>query len=123
MISNAEQNRRWRSKYPEKVKAQRIRYLDKKIKNNPEEFKAFENKFRQMFNKLTRLMFNDELPKFCAVCGSFDDLQIHHIRYVYPIIKKDIVRLCSRCHIEEHQKTNPYFKREGMISCGDGISD
>ena len=77
------------------------------LKENPKEMEKFEMKFRQMFTKLTRLQFGEVLPKECAICKTNIDLQIHHIRYVYPIKKKDLVRLCRQHHTEEHQKITP----------------
>ena len=111
MISKAEQRRRYKKKYPEKVKEERRRYLDRKIKKKIEQDNSYldnrKNHLIQEFNNLTRLMYNDILPRRCENCGDKDDLHIHHKRYVYPIVKEDLIRLCRRCHIEEHQKAIP----------------
>ena len=104
MVSTPRQRRRYRERYPEKVKEQRIRYLDKKIKNELGGIARVEKKLRQEFTRLTRLLFDDMLPKECCFCKSGEDLEIHHIRYVYPLKIKDLVRLCKKCHIEEHQR-------------------
>jgi len=104
MVSTTEQKRRYRIKYPEKVKEQRKKYLDNKIKNNPDLIKKAGDKLRQDFTRLTKISFDDVLPKFCFVCGAVDDLEIHHKKYVYPIKEEDLVRLCKRHHVEEHQK-------------------
>ena len=104
MTSTPEQRRRYRAKYPEKIKEQRRKYLDNKIKNNPDLIKKASDKLRQDFNRLTKITFDDVLPKCCAVCGSTYDLHIHHKKYVYPIKEEDLIRLCSKHHIEEHQK-------------------
>lgn len=104
MVSTTAQRKRYRDKYPEKVKEQKRKYLDRKIKNNPELIEKANDKLRHYFNTLTRILFNDVLPKWCAVCGTNDDLHIHHKRYVYPINETDLVRLCRRHHVEEHQK-------------------
>jgi hypothetical protein len=103
-ISKAEQNKRWRKKYPEKAREQKRKYLERKILKNPENLEHLRDKLRQDFALLTRLTFNDILIKSCEVCGSTEELQIHHKRYVYPIIREDLIRLCSRCHFLEHQK-------------------
>lgn len=110
-ISSAEQNRRWRKKYPEKVKEQKRKYLarrlEKRLKDNPLLLDNLRAKLLYDFDKLTRLTWSDKLPTLCEVCGSTEDLHIHHKRYAYPIIRDDIVRLCRRCHVEEHQKLTP----------------
>ena len=106
MTWSIEARRRWREKYPEKVKQHRITYLDKKIKANPEGIKKVGEKLRLQFNYLTRLLFADVLPKECAVCGTNEYLHIHHIRYIYPIKKEDLMVLCPKHHVEEHQKVN-----------------
>jgi 5-methylcytosine-specific restriction endonuclease McrA len=106
MAQTPEQRRKYRLKYPEKVKEHRIKYLDKKIRADPKGIEKTGEKLRLHFNKLTRLMFSDELKKECQICGTKEDLQIHHIRYVYPINKNDLMVLCRRHHIEEHQKVS-----------------
>ena len=102
------QNRTWKQRHPEMVKQQRIRYLDKKIHKeideNPEYLDKLKGKLLYEFDRLTRLMFKSVLPDFCENCGATEDLHIHHKQYVYPIVKEDLIRLCRRCHIEEHQK-------------------
>lgn len=107
VYSNREQRQRWRKKYPEKVKEQRIKYLDRKFKKNPDSIKKLQGRILQEFDKLTRLTFDDLMPRYCEICGSTDDLHIHHKQYVLPIVKKDLQRLCRRCHVLEHQKITP----------------
>lgn len=113
MVSTKEQRRRYRKKYPEKVKEQRKKYLEKKlikrIEDNPNYEIKLERKFISDFNRLTRLKFNNILPKYCMICNSRDNLQIHHIQYKYPIIEKDLKRLCQKCHKEEHQRIIPIY--------------
>lgn len=111
MVSTAEQRRRYRRKYPDKLREQKKRYLDKmfkkKLDDDPEYFIVIEKRLKMLFCKLTKMFFDDVLPKECYVCKSTEDLQIHHIRYCYPVQEKDIVRLCRRCHVLEHQKITP----------------
>lgn len=119
-IQRREQKRRYRQKYPEKVKEKRIRYLDKKIRKRleqePEYLDKLKGKLLMQFDRLTRLMFKDKLPRICQECKAEEDLHIHHIRYVYPINPKDLMVLCRRCHILEHQREPP-LKREGTALC------
>jgi 5-methylcytosine-specific restriction endonuclease McrA len=107
-MSLKEQRSRYRKKYPEKVKEHRKKYLFKKllkkIEQNPDILKQKEERLIQDFCRLTRLTFENILPKQCENCGSTEDLQIHHKQYKFPIIKEDLIRLCRKCHIEEHQK-------------------
>lgn len=104
MVSTPEQRRRYRERYPEKVKEQRRRYLEKRIRENPELIKKASDKLRNDFNRLTRILYDDILPRECAVCGTNEDLQIHHKVYEFPIKEEHLVRFCRRHHIEEHQK-------------------
>lgn len=50
------------------------------------------------FRQLTRDLYNDVLPKVCKNCGSKERLEIHHLRYKYPLDIRDLVRLCRKCH-------------------------
>ncbi len=86
------------------------RYITKKLEENV--YLAQDKKFRNEFNKLTRIMYDDVLPRECAICRTKDDLHIHHKQYVYPIVSKDLVRLCRICHIEEHHRLRPLFPVE-----------
>lgn len=108
MVSTPEQRRRYRKKYPEKLKQQRRRYLDKKIRKKIEENPTYKIKLEKellhKFTRLTRLLFKDKLPKICEECESEEDLQIHHKVYKYPIKIKDLKILCRKCHVTEHQR-------------------
>lgn len=121
-MTKAEQRRRYRKKYPEKIKDERRKYLDKKlrkeIKENPEVLEKIKGKLLSQFDKLTRLTFDDKLPKRCEDCGISVDLHIHHMQYVYPIELKHLIRLCRRCHVLEHQKLHPRKERDPFISTG-----
>lgn len=112
-IQRREQNRKWRKKYPEKVKIQRMKYLDRKLKKkivkDPSYLDKLKGKLLSDFDRLTRLMFKDKLERKCQNCDSFEDLHIHHKQYKYPIVKEDLVVLCRRCHILEHQRIHPKF--------------
>jgi hypothetical protein len=68
------------------------------------EFLSQDKEARSNFGRLTRLKFWLELPHYCQVCNTLQDLQIHHVSYTYPINIKDLVVLCAKHHIEEHQK-------------------
>ena len=107
-MSKIEQQRRYRRKYPEKVKEMKRRYYErkiiKKIQENPELVIKFEKKLYKQFVSLTRLQWKNKLPKNCENCGISEDLQIHHKQYKYPIERIDLLVLCKRCHTEEHQK-------------------
>ena len=111
MVSTPEQRRRYRKKYPEKVKEQRIKYLDRKIQKHIEKDPTYlfklKEKLLQDFDRLTRLIYKDKLPRECAKCHSKEDLHIHHKRYVYPIKKSDLKVLCRECHTTEHHKIHP----------------
>ena len=98
------QNARYRKRHPEKIREQRIKYLDKKFKNNPKLIDKLKGQIHNDFDRLTRLLFDEQLPKKCAVCGSEFDLQIHHKKYAYPIVIEDLRRLCRKHHTEEHQR-------------------
>lgn len=108
-----EQNKRWRKKYPKKVKEMRVKYLDKKLQKRIKEDSSYLDKLKGKllsdFDRLTRLIFKDKLERKCKNCGSFEDLHIHHKQYKYPIVKEDLVVLCRRCHMLEHQRIHPKF--------------
>lgn len=110
-----EYNRRWKTNNKEKVAAQMRRYRNR----HPEKFKALsklsvEKKIIKNIGELTRNLFNDKLPKYCEKCGSTKDLNIHHKRYTYPIIKSDLVRLCHKCHVETHNELRKQTKYKIM---------
>ena len=62
---------------------------------------------------------NYEKDDECALCGSTNNLQLHHTFYVkdaflkpweYP--RKSIVTLCSKCHMDVHfDKSHPLHER------------
>ena len=112
-ILKREQTKRYRKRHPEKVKEMRIKYLDRKLQKRIEKDNSYLDKLKGKllsdFDRLTRLMFRDKLEKECQDCGSFEDLHIHHKQYKYPIVKKDLVVLCRRCHHLEHQRVHPKF--------------
>ncbi len=108
-----EQRRRYNQRHPEKVREHRRKYLDRKlqkrIKEDPNYLDKLKGKLLSDFDRLTRLMFRDKLERKCQDCGSIEDLHIHHKQYKYPIIKKDLVVLCRRCHYLEHQRVHSKF--------------
>lgn len=59
---------------------------------------------REDFSRLTRLLFDYELPKFCELCGSTENLHIHHKVYAVPILREHLQRLCLSCHLKAHHK-------------------
>ena len=115
-ITKAEERKRYRLRHPDKVKDEKRRYLDrkikKKIKENPNILENLRTKLLQDFDKLTRITFDDSLPKHCEICGLTVDLHIHHMQYIYPIQTKHLIRLCRRCHTLEHQKLHPLLEWE-----------
>ena len=112
-ILRREQRRRYRQRYPEKAKEHRRKYLDRKlqkrIKEDPNYIDKLKGKLLSDFSRLTRLMFGNKLEMKCRDCGSIEDLHIHHKQYKYPIVKKDLVVLCRRCHHLEHQRIHSKF--------------
>jgi len=117
-----EYNREYTRKHPDVVARQRINYatrkIEEKLKIDPGYEIKLDRKIRNEFAKLTRLKFNNILPELCEICGSRRNLEIHHIHYIYPIVKDDIIRLCYECHKNEHQKIELSKSREDMISHG-----
>ena len=117
-LTKAQQKKLYNQRHPEKVKEQRKRYLDRKIKKKlavePKYLDKLSGKLLAEFDRLTRLLFDDQLPRYCEICGGIEVLNIHHMQYIYPIQKKHIIRLCHRCHILEHQKLHPLTEREGL---------
>jgi hypothetical protein len=96
-----EQKARYRKKHPDMMDASRIRFLEKKFIENPDFVPKGE--LRNDFDRLTRLLFDDKLPKKCEICGSISELQIHHKQYKYPIVIEDLVRLCREHHLGKHR--------------------
>jgi len=114
MVSSNEDKRRWRKKYPEKVRAEKIRYYDKKMRENPEQVKAFELKFINMLRRLTRLLYPPSEKDVCSYCQTNKELEIHHLKYAYPIKKQDFEYLCRWCHnFKQHYQIPPPQKGEG----------
>ena len=93
-----------------------MRCADKKlreaIENNPDVLLKEDAKLRNQLARLTRILYDDKLPPRCEECGSARNLQIHHIRYAYPIVQQDLMRLCHQCHVLEHQRIYPTLIRE-----------
>lgn len=106
-ISRAEQRRRWRQKYPEKVRIERRKYLDRKFQKNPALLDGLKGQILADFERLTRIMYDEEMPRVCEMCGKTEDLQIHHKRYVYPVVREDLMRLCRHCHVFVHRQVLP----------------
>jgi len=102
-------------KYKQKRKEELIRYISRKFEQLPigvniSELIHNNRKYRNWHCRLTRLLFDDKLPRECKLCKSFLDIHIHHIRYKYPIKRCDLVRLCRRCHLIIHQMIEPITK-------------
>ena len=96
--------------YKQKRRDQNQKYIEKKFKeelkhNKKEMIEKVEKAMIPLLNKLTRILYDHQIPKRCENCGATEDLHLHHIRYTYPIDRKDIKRLCRQCHVLEHQKT------------------
>ena len=56
------------------------------------------NLTRGEYGMLTRLLFDSVLPKSCELCGSTENLHIHHKVYALPILREHLQRLCQPCH-------------------------
>ena len=114
--SKQEERRLYRMRHPEKIREQRRKYLDRRIKKaiilNPELKIKMEKKLLHDFDRLTKLSFEDNLPKHCERCGKTSNLHIHHLQYIFPIELKHLVRLCINCHKLEHHRLNPSLNRE-----------
>lgn len=114
-ISKCEQRRRWRQKYPAKVREERKRYLDRKFQKNPELLNKLKGQILSDFERLSRIMYDSELSKICEMCGSVEDLHIHHKRYSYPIVKEDLMRVCRNCHVFIHRQILPTDKERERV--------
>lgn len=65
--------------------------------------------------EIYKIIANEE--PYCMLCGSTNWLQIHHIYYRSQgglTVKKNLIRLCQRCHQMVHsnkKKYQPYLLR------------
>lgn len=84
-------------------------FLKEFIYNASDDKKIVGNYTRKEFSSLTRLLFDSKLPKVCELCGSTENLHIHHSIYKIPIERKHLQRLCQPCH----NKTHKTLKRLG----------
>lgn len=117
-----------------KVVEWRKKSMKKFLENNKKKFNEFMNK--QYYNdieikskgrgfgahrKKILALFNNK----CADCGSSENLQIHHIKYVYDKPKKhgsnlefninNVLVLCRNCHRKMHSEINLAIKTEKFI--------
>lgn len=70
------------------------------------------------FRKITIKEFDGILPKNCEICGSTENLEIHHKNYSYPIIKEDLARLCKSCHSKITYINRKFGDTHPVISYG-----
>ena len=92
-------------KQKEASKRQKKRYFKKKL-SQIDKIDSTNKEIKFFINSLTRILYSDILPKECKLCGTTEDLHIHHIRYKYPIKEGDLVRLCRKCHHNIHRMIN-----------------
>jgi len=75
-----------------------IQMLQQKIREAKEI--RHEEAFKYWIRRLTKITHNVLLPGYCKYCDD-EALEIHHIRYRYPIRIRDIARACRKCNIEQ----------------------
>ena len=114
-MTRLEQRKRYRENYPDRIREQRIRYLDKKLANDPEALRGFDKKLKKDFIRLTRLTLYNEIPKFCERCRIRAEIKILHLRYIYPIDKQNLIFLCENCHTEVGQQTSYPERRDEVL--------
>lgn len=61
------------------------------------------DRFRMSYPILRKIII-ELLGNRCKNCGTTEDLIIHHVRYGLDIGAKDVVCLCTKCHILHHPK-------------------
>lgn len=64
-------------------------------------------------NKIEKAVYSElvEEQPYCQLCGSTWDLHIHHIYYRSQLgltVKKNLIRLCERCHRMVHSNKKKY---------------
>lgn len=65
--------------------------------------------YNQEWKTIRRLAVERDGAK-CALCGSTDRIQVHHIvpyRYSHSHDLENLVTLCRSCHSKEEYKANP----------------
>jgi DNA-binding MarR family transcriptional regulator len=93
--------KRARVEHPERFRKNIINSLKRRV-SKPDFFAVQTRESMHAFRKLTRMLFDDCLPKECARCGSRTCLHIHHKVYEYPLQIDDLERLCRPCHDALH---------------------
>ena len=71
----------------------RREYLKKYMR---EKRSSKEFKFKESIRRKTNYFFKRD--KKCCVCESKIKLEFHHLKYVLPLNKEDVVTLCNKCH-------------------------
>lgn len=106
-MTKREQNRRYRSKYPEKVreliKRSYFKNREKRLKNKKEHYKNNKEKY-SMWSRLNYLRKKGiiKLNK-CEECGTEKQLVMHHEDYKKQF---NIKVLCRSCHNKLHKLLN-----------------
>lgn len=64
-------------------------------------------------NKQDKIIYSElvEEQPFCQLCGSTWNLHCHHIYYRSQLgltVKKNLIRLCERCHTMVHSNKKKY---------------
>lgn len=95
--------------YPKKRNKKVRKKLSKKItvaKNNVKAITYSEQLTHPLWLKRRAQIFNNKGRK-CSKCGSSQNLQVHHLRYVWGKMAweykdKDLIVLCDSCHEKAH---------------------
>lgn len=65
-------------------------------------YRAYVRTRHWMIIKNKRLKLSNDK---CDICGSNNDLQVHHIRYknLYDVDLDDLQAICKNCHYKHHE--------------------
>lgn len=97
----------WRENNPEKVKANKKRF----VKKHPEKLQQHRKKYAESHPKRVyahRRNWLVPIGDSCSQCGSKENLVRHHPDYNKP---KTVITLCTSCHLKLHQGE----KKDGKI--------
>lgn len=107
-------NKKWFKEHPEELKNYLIKshskYFDELKSQNKFHWNKFNKTQKLKYRILTNLLFNNLLPKKCEWCSSTKQLHTHHLKYTYPILQRNLSKLCIPCHNKAHNKTT--YKNE-----------
>lgn len=89
-------NAKWKKKYPEKY-----RQITKSYANSLTEQEKKKRKIRIAVQDSLRKKILEQRMK-CEQCGSKENLDIHHIKYINK--PEYVLLVCRICHAEIHRK-------------------